>query len=239
MIEAHAKGISLRFKIRASAIHQIMANGRGTDSMGETCMTYCKNWILEQPEFFNRRINEFSTKATKKGNAVERDALDFIGLHLYNGAFLDPNKEFFSNNFMTGTPDTIMDDHIIDNKSSWSVASFPYFDNAPDKACWWQGQGYMHLVGRTRYRLIYTLMNTPDALIMAAARKNAYDLGYTEPTDEMLNEFGQKMTYDNVDPKLRIRIFEFDYDKEACEKIEARVELCRQFIYNTLLLMEV
>ena len=57
MIEAHAKGISLRFKIRASAIHQIMANGRGTDSMGETCMTYCKNWILEQPEFISGEYN--------------------------------------------------------------------------------------------------------------------------------------------------------------------------------------
>ena len=29
---------------------------------------------------------------------------------------------------MTGTPDNIMSDHIFDNKASWSVKTFPFFD---------------------------------------------------------------------------------------------------------------
>ena len=235
MIPAHAKGISLRFKIRASAASQIMANGRSKDSMGATAQNYCLNWILEQPEFFNRKVNEFSSKQIRKGNAVERDALDFIGRMEYDGEFLEPNTDHFSNNFMSGTPDVIMDDHVIDNKSSWSVNSFPIFDQSPEMAYWWQGQVYMHLTERKKHRVIHTLMNTPENLIQSEAYKVARELGYAEPSEEILFQTRERMTYDNIPDARRIKIFEFDYDATQIAALEQRVEDCRDFIFNTLL----
>lgn len=236
MTPAHAKGISLRFKARCSALSIIMTNGRSKDSMGETCKTYLDNWILEQPEFFGRPINEFSSKQTRKGNAVEREALDFIGTHLYNGAFLTPNTDQYSNNFLTGKPDVIFDDHIIDNKSSWSVASFPIFETAPDPRYIWQGQGYMHLTGLKKFKVIHTLMNTPDALIESEAYRIARELGYKEPTDEIMKTTINRFTYDSIPPERRIKVFEFDYNPEMIELAEKRIEECRQYIYNTLIL---
>lgn len=238
MIPAHAKGISLRFKIRASQAGKIMTNGRGKDSMGATCETYCLNWIMEQPEFFGRDINQFTSKQTSKGNIVERDALDFIGVMLYDGAFLTPNKLHFSDNFKTGTPDIILPDHLVDNKSSWSVSSFPFFDKSPDLGYWWQGQVYMNLTGRKKYKVVHTLMNTPENLITSETYKVARDLGYAEPTDEIMQTTMKRLTFDDVPNERRIKVFEFDYDHEAIERLEKRVEECRQFIFNTLILMQ-
>lgn len=236
MTPAQAKGISLRFKIRGSMASKIMTNGRGTDTLGETCKTYLDNWILEQPEFFGRPINEFSSKHTRKGNAVEKQALDFIGQQLYDGAFLTPNTNSFSNNYMTGTPDVILEDHTIDNKSSWTVASFPIFETAPKTDYWWQGQVYMHLTGMKQHKVIHTLMNTPDELINAEAYRLARELGFSEPSEELMQTTIRRLTFDDIPPERKIKVFEFQYDGGSIEKLEKRVEDCRNYIYNTLLL---
>lgn len=238
MTTAHAKGISLRFKIRASAASQIMTNDRSGKGMGETCKTYLRNWILEQPEFLNRRVNEFSSQYTSKGNAVERDSLDFIGRMLYDGAFFEPNTDFFSDNFKTGTPDIIHDIHLDDNKSSWSAKSFPFFDTEPAKAYWWQGQVYMNLTGRKKYNVIHTLMNTPEPLIKSESYRVARELGFSEPTDEIYESCVARLTFDDLPDNRRIKVFSFDYDPTAIDALEKRVEECRTFIYNTLILID-
>lgn len=235
MTPAHAKGISLRFKIRASACHQIMTNGRSKDSLGQTCIAYLENWILEQPEFLNRRINEFSSRHTKKGNAVERDSLDFIGMMLYDGAFFEPNTERFSNNYITGTPDQVLTDHTFDNKSTWSAGSFPFFDSEPAPAYYWQGQCYMILTGRPRHVVIHTLMDTPPDLIKSEAFRLAKELGFSEPTDELYEETRQRLTFSDLPDKRRIKSFEFPFDPEAEKSIQKRVEECREYIYQLLL----
>lgn len=234
MTPAHAKGISLRFKIRCSAIGKIMTNGRGIDSLGETAKNYALNWILEQPEFLGVQVNEFSSKHTRKGNAVEADALDLIGQVLYNGAYLVPNKERKSNDFMTGTPDVVLDDHIIDNKASWSANSFPFFKTAPETDYWWQGQGYMHLFGKNKYKVIHTLMDTPEALINREAWKIANELGIQEPTDEIIESVTKRMTFSHLPIEKRIKGFEFQYDDQAIQKVKKRVDDIREFIYTTL-----
>lgn len=235
MTPAHAKGISLRFKIRASATHQIMTNGRAKNELGQTCKTYLENWILEQPEFLNRRINEFSSRHTKKGNAVERDSLDLIGTHLYDGAFFEPNTERFSNNYMTGTPDQILDDHTFDNKATWSAGSFPFFDSTPDPAYFWQGQSYMILTGRKMHRVIHTLMDTPDDLIKSESYRIAKELGYSEPTDELYEQTRQRLTFSDLPIERRIKVFDVPFDPECEARIEKRVEECREYIFNLLL----
>ena len=131
--------IAERFKIRCSGIGQIMSNGRGKEpTMGATAKTFCLDWIKEQPEFFNRR-NEFNSKYTDKGNAVEQAVLNMVASQLNYGMLLK-NEEWFEGDFATGTPDNIQKDHVIDVKSSWDFSTFPIFDTEPDKKYWWQGQ---------------------------------------------------------------------------------------------------
>ena len=207
------------FKIRCSAIGKIMTNARSkTETLSKTTISYLEEWTKEQ--IYSRRKEIFS-KYLDKGNAVEVDSLDFIKTHL-NYKQLEKNEEFFENDFLTGTPDAILDDHIIDVKNSWDCFSFPlFFNSIPNKDYYYQAQGYMALTGIDRYKLIYTLMDTPEDLIQ---REYFGD----QSTD--LVEFASKYKYSDIEPQYRIKIFDIYRNDEDIENIYNRVDECRQYI---------
>ena len=161
------------------------------------------------------------SKYLDKGNAVEIESLDFISKVL-DYSNLVKNEESFENGFLTGTPDAILDDHIIDVKNSWDCFSFPlYFNSVPNKDYYYQAQGYMALTGIDKYKLIYTLMDTPEELIQ---REYFGD----ESTD--LVEFASKYKYSNIDYKYRIKVFDIYRNDEDIENIYNRVEECREYL---------
>ena len=207
------------FKIRCSAIGKIMTNARSkTETLSKTTISYLEEWTKEQ--IYSRRKEIFS-KYLDKGNAVEVDSLDFIKTHL-NYKQLEKNEESFENDFLTGTPDAILDDHIIDVKNSWDCFSFPlFFNSIPNKDYYYQAQGYMALTGIDRYKLIYTLMDTPEDLIQ---REYFGD----QSTD--LVEFASKYKYSDIEPQYRIKIFDIYRNDEDIENIYNRVDECRQYI---------
>ena len=207
------------FKIRCSAIGKIMTNARSkTETLSKTTISYLEEWTKEQ--IYSRRKEIFS-KYLDKGNAVEVDSLDFIKTHL-NYKQLEKNEESFENGFLTGTPDAILDDHIIDVKNSWDCFSFPlFFNSIPNKDYYYQAQGYMALTGIDRYKLIYTLMDTPEDLIQ---REYFGD----QSTD--LVEFASKYKYSDIEPQYRIKVFDIYRNDEDIENIYNRVDECRQYI---------
>ena len=207
------------FKIRCSAIGKIMTNARSkTETLSKTTISYLEEWTKEQ--IYSRRKEIFS-KYLDKGNAVEVDSLDFIKTHL-NYKQLEKNEESFENDFLTGTPDAILDDHIIDVKNSWDCFSFPlFFNSIPNKDYYYQAQGYMSLTGIDRYKLIYTLMDTPEDLIQ---REYFGD----QSTD--LVEFASKYKYSDIEPQYRIKVFDIYRNDEDIENIYNRVDECRQYI---------
>jgi hypothetical protein len=207
------------FKIRCSAIGKIMTNARSkTETLSKTTISYLEEWTKEQ--IYSRKKEIFS-KYLDKGNAVEVDSLDFIKTHL-NYKQLEKNEESFENDFLTGTPDAILDDHIIDVKNSWDCFSFPlFFNSIPNKDYYYQAQGYMELTGIDRYKLIYTLMDTPEDLIQ---REYFGD----QSTD--LVEFASKYKYSDIEPQYRIKVFDIYRNDEDIENIYNRVDECRQYI---------
>ena len=211
------------FKIRCSAIGKIMTNARSkTETLSKTTKSFLEEWSKEQ--IYNRKKEIFS-KYLDKGNAVEVDSLNFIAKEL-DISNLKKNEESFSNGFLTGTPDAIVDDalqhYIIDVKNSWDCFSFPlYFNSVPNKDYYWQAQGYMALTDIDRYKLIYTLMDTPEDLIQ---REYFGD----ESTD--LVEFSSKYKYSNIDSRYRIKVFEIYRNEEDIRKIYDRVEECRSYL---------
>ena len=96
----------------------------------------------------------------------------------------------------------------------------------------------MNLTGRKKYNVIHTLMNTPEPLIKSEAYKVARELGYSEPTDEIYESCVSRLTFDDLPDNRRIKVFSFDYDPTAIDALEKRVEECRTFIYNTLILID-
>jgi len=216
------------FKIRCSAIGQIMTNSRSkSEKLSKTTQSYLQSWVKEQ--LYNR-TKYFTSKYTDKGNIMEDNSLDFIAEQLNYGMLLK-NEENFFNDFMTGTPDVILKDHIIDVKNSWDNFTFPLFEKEiPNKDYFYQAQGYMKLTGLDSFKLIYVLSDTPINLIEAEAKKYCYSNGY-EPNDEdVLNDFIKRMTYKDIAAKYKIKVFEIQRCEDTIKAIEERVIECRDYI---------
>lgn len=217
-----------QFKIRCSAIGQIMTNPRSkSETLSETTKTYLETWMKEQ---IYKRNQQFSSKYTDKGNIVEQDSLDFIADELGYGLLIK-NEESYENEFMTGTPDVILKDEILDVKNSWDCFTFPLFsDELPNKNYYWQMQGYMALTNKPQAKVIYTLMNTPINLIEREAFFYCKNNGYDNLDDDILNEFKERMTYDNIESKFRVKEFVIKRDEESINKIYKRVEECNEHL---------
>lgn len=209
------------FKIRCSAIGKIMTNSRSkTEILSKTAKSFCDDWLKEQ--IYSRR-KEFTNKYTDKGITVEDNSLDFIADYLGYGLLLK-NEEFFSNDYLQGTPDAITKDLVIDVKNSWDCFTFPLFETEiTNKDYWWQLQGYMALTGKPKAKLIYTLMDTPEHIIEKEDKWN-------NPLELDYDEFRQKFLYKSIDIKHRIKIFDIERDDEAIKQINERVLVCRDYI---------
>lgn len=213
------------FKIRCSAIGEVMANARSKNEiLGQTAKNHLELWKKEQ--IFDRKKNVRS-KFLTKGILQEQEAIDL--LNAFNFSTFEKNEKFFENDFMTGTPDIISDKKIIDIKCSWDFSTFPIFDKElKNKNYFYQMQGYMALTGCTNAQVVYVLVNTPLFLIEREARGMSADFGCDY--DEVLAETIENMTYDDVEIENRIKIFEVERDDDVIAEIEQRVLECRTFL---------
>ena len=212
------------FKVSCSSIGAIMTNPRNkTASLSGTCKTYCKDWVLEQ--IYGRR-KDFTSKQTDKGNKTEFDAVELLE-GFYNWKFAAKNSSRKSNDFMSGECDIVLDDTIVDIKSSFSCFTFPLFETKiPDTDYEWQIHGYMSLWGKPKGMVSYVLMDMPDEMIDRELRYKFKD-GYTK---EQYEADYAKYIYSNIETKYRVKSFEFEYDANKIEQVEARVKLCREYI---------
>jgi len=213
------------FKIRCSAIGQIMTNSRSKkETLSKTTQTFLDGWIKEQ--IYSRR-KKIDNKYLQKGLVVEDDSIDFVAEQLDYGLLMK-NEEYFENDFLTGTPDVILKTHVIDVKNSWDCFTFPLFETeVPNKDYFYQAQGYMALTGLDSYKLIYTLMDTPQYLIDKEFKyNNFYDLDY--------DVFEKDYKYNDVDVKNRIKVFDIEKDEEVVDAIKVRVAECREYIANRI-----
>lgn len=203
------------FKIRCSQIGQIM----GVRGLGLTGKGYCEDWLKNQ---VYSKEKSFKSRYTDKGNTVEDISLDFAADFLGLGMLIK-NEENFNSDFMTGTPDAITNNLIIDVKNSWDCYSFPLFKKeVPKKDYYWQAQGYMHLTGIENYKLVYTLMNTPIELVEK-------EYIYSDQSIEF-DEFIKEYQYENLEPKHRIKVFDIQKNDDDIQKIKDRVIECRKYI---------
>lgn len=237
-----AKLFDLENKTKALTLNQAaelekLRNKKLFPELPATAKSYCQAWIKEQ--LYDRR-KDIVSKYLEKGNEVENESIAFIGrqlgvseFELETGQFAK-NEQFFEDAFIQGTPDVITKDYIIDTKSSWDAFTFPLFEEElPNSDYYWQAQGYMKLVGIPDYKLAYTLMNTPDSLIEAEARRYCYKNGI-DMEDVDYQEFYDHMTYDHIPPELKIKIFDIKFNELDILLIVERVVACREYIAKEL-----
>lgn len=193
------------FKIRASASGQIMTNPRAkTELLSQTTITYVHNWLKES--IYGVR-KEIKNKCLSKGLTLEDEAID-TAIDWLNLPFVLKNEKYFEDDFFCGTPDLILQDEVLDIKCSWDCFTFPLFEKeVPTMGYIYQLQVYMHLTGKSKSRLVYVLLNTPE------------ELTYEQQND-----------YSNLDKKYRIKTFTIDYDKSVIEDLQQRVLNIRNYI---------
>ena len=210
-----------KFRIRASAVGKIWGS---TTKLTQGNVTYLENWLKEK--LYNRR-SEFSSKYCDKGNLMEEASVMLISEQL--GQPLAKNEEYKENDFLTGTCDIDTGDTIIDIKNSWNCLTFPLFaDAVPNKDYFLQLQAYMELWGRDKAKLIYTLMDTPEHLIMQEAKGIAYKEGLD--INEVYAQIEKKHLYSDVITPLRFKEFNIEKDEDVIAKIKQRVKMCQVYI---------
>jgi hypothetical protein len=193
------------FRIRASAAGKLMTKPRSkSEVLSKTTKDYLQQWVKEQIYGVRKSIK---SKYLDKGNAVEEDAIKYAAKEL-GWLFAEKNEELFKDDYFVGTPDVILEDRIIDIKSSWDCFTFPLYYNAiPNKDYYYQLQVYMYLTGKRKAQLVYVLMNTPE---------------------ELTFEFSHD--YSEISSDYRIKIFDVDYDENAINHLQEQVKESRQYI---------
>lgn len=193
------------FRIRASAAGKLMTKPRSkSEVLSKTTKDYLQQWTKEQIYGVRKSIK---SKYLDKGNAVEEDAIKYAAQEL-GWLFAEKNEELFKDDYFVGTPDVILEDRIIDIKSSWDCFTFPlYYNGIPNKDYYYQLQVYMYLTGKRKAQLVYVLMNTPE---------------------ELTFEFSHD--YSEISSDYRIKIFDVDYDENAIHQLTEQVKESRQYI---------
>ena len=206
------------YKFRPSSLPDLMTGTRSKDGLSETAKAVIRKCYIDQ--MFGRR--EFvQTPPMTKGIMVESDTLELV--HTVYGETYFKNKTKYSNDFITGTPDVVpAEDKIIDVKSAWTIFTFAAVDEKKARDDYfWQLVGYAWMIGKTKGELIYGLVNTPPELV----EKEIFKSGGTDPNTVIKNH-----TYDDIDPKLRVKRFGFDFTPEDFKEVEEKIILARTFM---------
>jgi hypothetical protein len=199
-----------------------------SENLSETTKTFLKEWWLEEKY---RRVKEIDSKYLTKGIEKEESAISLLQEYfLKNGknVLLKKNEQFFENDFITGTPDLILSDCIIDIKCSWGIFTFPFWDKeVKTKDYFYQLQGYMALTGRQSAKLAYCLVNTPEMLVQDEIYRSSFKF---DTSGELEEQIRRNHNFDDIPLEDKIRLFDIPRDEGVIQKIYQRVAQCREYL---------
>ena len=219
-------------KIRCSSLGKIMTSPKSKgEVLSQTAKTYLKELAIEE-KFGIRK--EFSSRYTDKGNIQEDTAIEMASKVL-SLPFALKNTEYFENEFIKGTPDLILEDEIIDIKCSWDGTTFPWFeDELPNKDYFWQLVGYMWLTGRSKARVVYCLVDTPEDIVQDEIRRTSWKKFEIDVTEETENEVRAKHEFSHISENKRVRAYLVELTNEDIDKVKEKLLHAREY-YNELI----
>ena len=225
-------------RIRCSAIGKIMTPAK---SKGESLSVTAKGYIQEL--FLEREYGikkEFWSRYTDKGIAVEKDSIRLANEVLDWGLTEDyidfGGQEYFSNEWIHGATDVCTDWILADVKSCWSGTTYPWFNNDKkeqdeikkiiSKDYFYQMQGYMWLTGHDKCHLAFTLIDTPENMILDEIRRehwkqDSYWQG--DENHEIVDFVRSKHSFKHIPKSRRVTNFIINKDEAALESIKSKV----------------
>lgn len=179
------------------------------------------------------RKKDIQTKQMKKGIEVEQESIDLLSMYLKMP--FNKNEQRFTNDFISGSPDIIDNDRIIDIKSSYDLWTF--IGNIPDKLdnlYYWQMQSYMWLTETKSAVIAYCLVNTPENII---EQEKYYLLKKMDVATEENPEYVKEamkiefnMSFDDIAMEERILMFHVSRNEDDILRIQQKVEKAREFL---------
>ncbi len=181
------------------------------------------------------RKRDIQTKQMKKGVEVEDESI--LLLNKYWNTNYEKNQDRYTNGFITGHPDILDKDKVVDIKSSYDLWTF--LGNLPDKLdnlYYWQLMSYMWLTGATKGHIAYCLSNTPFGIVEQEKRYllNRMDV-ISEESPEYVKEAMRlefNMTFDDIDVSERVLIYTVDRNEDDIVRIQNRVERAREYLHE-------
>lgn len=237
-------------KFRCSALGNILTDARSkTETLSETCKSYLIDLMVD---FKYGRREEVKNDFVDKGTLVEQESIRLLSLHTMKK--YTKNKERLSNDFITGEPDIILPNEVIDIKSSFSAHTFFRAQKKDlNKMYFAQIQGYMALTGLQKGSVVYCLTNSPAYLIgkeisrlayryepeskewrksaMQVERNHIFNIAEfkrVNPDYELVTPLDEWMF--NIPTADRVFKFEVERDNELIQKIYDRAQQCRDYL---------
>jgi hypothetical protein len=221
--------------IRASSVGYLMTEpqSKADKEAGLLSKTAQKHLLdVYIAEKYGRR-KDIQTKQMKKGIEVEQDSIDLLSMYLKMP--FSKNDQRFTNDFITGFPDIIDNDRIIDIKSSYDLWTF--IGNIPDKLdslYYWQMQSYMWLTNTKSAVIAYCLVNTPESII---EQEKYYMLKKMDVATEENPEYVKEamkiefnMSFDDISIEERVLMFKVGRNEDDILRIQQKVERAREFL---------
>jgi 5-methylcytosine-specific restriction endonuclease McrBC regulatory subunit McrC len=172
-----------------------------SEILSETAKSEIRKIAKEQ--FFGYS-STITTKPMMKGKDWEEESIALV--NDVRGTLYVKNTERFENEFLTGEPDIIEDDMIIDIKTSWSLETFPATpDEGVNKDYMWQLFAYCWLLGKWQAELIYCMIDTDDVLLGDWENRSIHKVSHIDPAkritvlryamlDEYIDQMREKLT---------------------------------------------
>lgn len=221
--------------IRSSSVGYLMTEPQSkADKEAGLLSKTAQKYLIEVyiAEKYGRK-KDIQTKQMKKGIEAEQDSIDLLSMYLKMP--FSKNDKRFNNDFITGFPDIIDNDRIIDIKSSYDLWTF--LANIPDKLdslYYWQMQSYMWLTNTKSAMITYCLVNTPLSII---EQEKYYLLKKMDVISEESPEYVKEamkvefnMTFDDIDINERVLVFNVERNEDDILKIQHKVEKAREFL---------
>jgi hypothetical protein len=217
-----------QFKMRCSALGALFTEPRAkSELISATLKTHLNDWYLEKKYGVRTEIR---SRYTDKGIQLEDEAIREYNKLFGTNHF--KNDEFFEDDFIQGTPDIVSDDEVLDIKCSFSLDSFPILEKKmSNKNYYAQLQGYMRLTGKSKAKLVYVLLDTPEDIIVREAKSIMYKEKLPDDfLDILIEEVREAHTYSHIPIKDRIKIFEVLRDEDMINNIDQKVIFSREYI---------
>jgi len=196
-------------KWHPSSLGKLMTESRTkSEVLSQTTKSYIAAKAKEDFFGYNSHI---STKPMQKGTDWEHESIELV--NQVRDTFYIKNEDTIENDCLIGTPDIILDNSIIDIKTSWSLETFPAIAaEGINKDYEWQLRGYMMLCDKASAELIYCMIDTDDFLLSDWDNKTIHKVSH-------------------IDPKKRVTTVSYVRDLEIEEQIKVRLQDCTEY-YN-------